>query len=198
MNLGDLHKVWEIKALKRKPGEEEAKKKILKKIAKQVQPIMCKHKWRVKLLSKFCPNNPALFGLNVGAGIHIKLSTIRDALSLIQAVAMAAERRLQDDIWCGSHCSDIAGDEKSCADTLQDHLDLDQGGERLSICGPLAPICKLCSMERPRDIGTKYKFWSCKFCTLENSVELDKCSVCDQWRYSHGAPISTLVPYVGT
>ncbi|TYH07165.1 hypothetical protein E1A91_A08G199000v1 [Gossypium mustelinum] len=76
---------------------------------------MCKHKWRVKLLSKFC--------------------TIRDALSLIQAVAMAAERRLQDDIWCGSHCSDIAGDEKSCADTLQDHLDLDQGGERLSICG---------------------------------------------------------------
>ncbi|XP_016713342.1 uncharacterized protein [Gossypium hirsutum] len=62
-------------------------------------------------------------------------STIRDALSLIQAVAMAAERRLQDDIWCGSHCSDIAGDEKSCADTLQDHLDLDQGGERLSICG---------------------------------------------------------------
>ncbi|PPR99863.1 hypothetical protein GOBAR_AA20794 [Gossypium barbadense] len=148
--------------------------------------------------------------------LYFYLSTIRDALSLIQAVAMAAERRLQDDIWCGSHCSDIAGDEKSCADTLQDHLDLDQGGERLSICGvgvlimhfiesshdililPLAPICKLCSMERPRDIGTKYKFWSCKFCTLENSVELDKCSACDQWRYSHGAPISTLVPYVGT
>ncbi|KAG4166018.1 hypothetical protein ERO13_A13G106200v2 [Gossypium hirsutum] len=59
-------------------------------------------------------------------------------------------------------------------------------------------ICKLCSMERPRDIGTKYKFWSCKFCTLENSVELDKCSACDQWRYSHGAPISTPAPYVGT
>ncbi|MBA0867665.1 hypothetical protein Goshw_002707, partial [Gossypium schwendimanii] len=28
MNLGDLHKVWEIKALKRKPGEEEAKKNL--------------------------------------------------------------------------------------------------------------------------------------------------------------------------
>ncbi|TYH67948.1 hypothetical protein ES332_D06G225200v1 [Gossypium tomentosum] len=67
MNLGDLHKVWESKALKRKPGEEEAKK-ILEKIAKQVQPI-----WRVKLLSKFCPNNPALLGLNVGASIHVKL-----------------------------------------------------------------------------------------------------------------------------
>nr|KJB67739.1 hypothetical protein B456_010G207400 [Gossypium raimondii] len=67
MNLGDLHKVWESKALKRKPGEEEAKK-ILEKIAKQVQPI-----WRVKLLSEFCLNNPALLGLNVGASIHVKL-----------------------------------------------------------------------------------------------------------------------------
>ncbi|KAK5845672.1 hypothetical protein PVK06_001877 [Gossypium arboreum] len=72
MNLGDLHKVWEIKALKRKPGEEEAKKN-LEKIAKQVQPIMRKHKWRVKLLSEFCLNNPTLLGLNVGAGIHVKL-----------------------------------------------------------------------------------------------------------------------------
>ncbi|KAB2097011.1 hypothetical protein ES319_A01G141800v1 [Gossypium barbadense] len=60
-------------------------------------------------------------------------STIRDALSPIQTVAMATEKRLQDDIWCGSYCSDIVRDEESYADTLQDHLDLDQGGERLSI-----------------------------------------------------------------
>ncbi|KAL1186001.1 hypothetical protein V6Z11_A01G149200 [Gossypium hirsutum] len=46
---------------------------------------------------------------------------------------MATEKRLQDDIWCGSYCSDIVRDEESYADTLQDHLDLDQGGERLSI-----------------------------------------------------------------
>ena len=51
MNLEDLNKVWEIKALK-KPGEEDAKK-ILEKVAKQVQPIMRKHKWRVKLLCEF-------------------------------------------------------------------------------------------------------------------------------------------------
>ena len=51
MNLGDLHKVWETKALK-KPGQDEAKK-MLEKIAKQVQPIMRKHKWRVKVLSEF-------------------------------------------------------------------------------------------------------------------------------------------------
>ncbi|OIW19821.1 hypothetical protein TanjilG_24524 [Lupinus angustifolius] len=72
MNVGDLNKVWEIKALKRKPREDEATK-MLDKIAKQVQPIMRKHKWRVKLLSEFCPTNPRLLGLNVGAGIHVKL-----------------------------------------------------------------------------------------------------------------------------
>ncbi|KAI9102257.1 hypothetical protein K1719_023459 [Acacia pycnantha] len=71
MNVADLNKVWEIKALK-KPGQEEAKK-MLEKIAKQVQPIMRKHKWRVKVLSEFCPNNPSLLGLNVGAGVHVKL-----------------------------------------------------------------------------------------------------------------------------
>ncbi|RVW50172.1 DNA-dependent metalloprotease WSS1 [Vitis vinifera] len=108
MNLGDLNKVWEVKPLK-KAGEDEARK-ILERVAKHVQPIMRKHKWRVKLLSEFwidilghsqphpfsnlankndllmphahgmmCwvgnidPNNPALLGLNVGGGIHVKL-----------------------------------------------------------------------------------------------------------------------------
>ncbi|KAG0466757.1 hypothetical protein HPP92_018337 [Vanilla planifolia] len=71
MNIGDLNKVWEVKALK-KPGEEEAYQ-ILNRIAKQVQPIMCRRKWRVKLLSEFCPVNPSLMGLNVGAGVEVKL-----------------------------------------------------------------------------------------------------------------------------
>ncbi|XP_038898345.1 uncharacterized protein LOC120086023 [Benincasa hispida] len=71
MDVGDLNKVWEIKALK-KAGEKEAKE-ILERIAKQVQPIMRRHKWRVKVLSEFCPKNPALLGLNVGRGIHVKL-----------------------------------------------------------------------------------------------------------------------------
>lgn len=52
MNSGDLNKVWEIKTLKRKPNQEAARM-ILEKIAKQVQPIMVKHKWRVKVLSEF-------------------------------------------------------------------------------------------------------------------------------------------------
>ncbi|CAM8957496.1 unnamed protein product [Rhodiola kirilowii] len=72
MNVGDLNKVWEVKPLKRKPKEDEARK-ILERIAKQVQPIMHKRKWRVKLLSEFCPSNQRLLGLNVGGGIHVKL-----------------------------------------------------------------------------------------------------------------------------
>ncbi|CAH9084583.1 unnamed protein product [Cuscuta europaea] len=72
MNLGDTNKVWEIKSLKRKPKEEEARK-ILERIAKQVHPIMRKHGWRVKLLSEFCPKNPSLLGVNVGAGVNVKL-----------------------------------------------------------------------------------------------------------------------------
>ncbi|GJV50564.1 DNA-dependent metalloprotease WSS1-like protein [Tanacetum coccineum] len=71
-NIGDLHKVWEIKTLKKKVGAEEARK-FLEKIAKQVQPIMRNHKWRVKVLSEMCPKNPRLLGLNVNHGAHVKL-----------------------------------------------------------------------------------------------------------------------------
>ncbi|XP_050215661.1 uncharacterized protein LOC126666830 [Mercurialis annua] len=229
MNVGDLNKVWEIKTLKRKPGEEEAKK-CLEKIAKQVQPIMRKHKWRVKVLSEFCPKNPALLGLNVGGGVHVKLrlrrpnrdfdfypydmvldtmlhelchnahgphnasfyklwdelrkeceeliskgitgsgegfdmpgkrlggysrqpplsslrktalaaaekrsklnsilpsgpnrlggdNAIMAALSPIQAAAMAAERRFQDEMWCGSQSTEASEDGESCCDIGDD------------------------------------------------------------------------------
>jgi hypothetical protein len=51
MDLNDLNKVWEIKPLKK--VEEEDAKKVLEKVAKQVQPIMKKRKWKVKVLSEF-------------------------------------------------------------------------------------------------------------------------------------------------
>jgi hypothetical protein len=51
MDLNDLNKVWEIKPLK-KIGEDDARI-ILERVAKQVQPIMRKHKWKVKILSEF-------------------------------------------------------------------------------------------------------------------------------------------------
>ncbi|XP_021905845.1 uncharacterized protein LOC110820626 [Carica papaya] len=233
-------------------------------------------------------------------------STIMAALSPIQAAAMAAERRLQDDIWCGSHSSEFSGDEEGCPDNFEDLVNMEQnisnlgdngasGENRLDAksqkrnhgsdtrddrlksnvidltedalksnsldhgasspkrscksynsapnqqtsqpdrsfmdlssgstsrsplmqnevqsmekftmweCGtctllnpPLAPVCELCSAARPKNISIKYKIWSCKFCTLENSVKLDKCSACGQWRYSHGAPVSTRGPNLGT
>lgn len=415
--MGDLNKVWEIKALK-KAGQEEAKN-MLEKIAKQVQPIMRKHKWRVKVLSEFCPKSPALLGLNVGAGVHVKLrlrrpnrdwdffpfdqvldtmlhelchnihgphnanfyklwdelrkeceelmtkgitgiaegfdlpgrrlgglsrqpslpslsslrkatlaaaenrarlgpllpsgpkrlggdSTIMCALSPVQAAAMAAERRLQDDIWCGSQSCELSSDEDADYNVAKDlehkeekvgcirkrdnstlpldprskkrrnesdpsfsapsdfkYVDLtmdttefgsisvhqinsqricsesemiccsrsytqgESSASDLSIPSPkslpdnrgtlhseesgmwgclmctllnrpLAPICELCGTQRQKDAATKYESWSCKFCTLENSVKLDKCSACDRWRYSHGAPVSTRPPNLGT
>lgn len=70
--MGDLNKVWEIRALKRKPRHDEAKQ-MLERIANQVQPIMRKHNWRVKVLSEFCPKRRQLLGLNVGAGVEVKL-----------------------------------------------------------------------------------------------------------------------------
>lgn len=65
--LGDLNKVWEIKALKNKDKQDEAKN-ILDRIAKQVEPIMRKHNWRVKLLSEFwyiTPSSYACFSFSV-------------------------------------------------------------------------------------------------------------------------------------
>ncbi|KAM0918364.1 hypothetical protein ACQ4PT_008924 [Festuca glaucescens] len=72
MEVGDVHKVWEIRALKRKPDESSARA-LLDRIAKQVQPIMRRRKWRVKVLSEFSPKNPSLLGLNVNRGAEVKL-----------------------------------------------------------------------------------------------------------------------------
>ncbi|KAL3734624.1 hypothetical protein ACJRO7_023901 [Eucalyptus globulus] len=72
MNQGNLNKVWEIQALKRKPAQDEDRK-ILKRIAHLVRPIMRKRQWRVKLLSEFCPTNARLLGLTVDRGVRVKL-----------------------------------------------------------------------------------------------------------------------------
>lgn len=52
MEVGDLHKVWEVRALKTKP-DASAARATLDRVARQVQPIMRRHKWRVKVLSEF-------------------------------------------------------------------------------------------------------------------------------------------------
>ncbi|KAK2386980.1 zinc ion binding protein [Trifolium repens] len=385
MNSDDQYKVWEIRALKSRPEAEQAHK-MLEKIAKQVQPIMRKHKWRVKVLSEFYDSY--YWGYNVGGGEEIKLhlrrsnrdsnfypfhevldtmlhelchnvysrhnakfyklwnelrkecgellakgitgsgpnriggdSFIMKALSPGQAAAMAAERRLQDDLRCGSQSCDPSDHEdvnnessknlmnkqnnvgssrpadnctlamdptsrkrsrdkdsslpvhsssnpkfvdltmdptswkrsrdkdsslpvysssnpkfvdltmdtpkKGCVNEHQSgshrrSFGLDSqlnthGGSTsanlLSSSGSLsgdnrivhfeesalwqcltctllnksiAPICELCGTQQPKDVTTKHNTWCCKFCTLENSAKLERCSACDEWRYSNG------------
>ncbi|CAK9179814.1 unnamed protein product [Ilex paraguariensis] len=327
MDLNDLNKVWEIKPLK-KVREDEARE-ILENVARQVQPIMRKRKWKVKVLSEFCPSNPALLGLNIGGGEEVKLrlrrpnnewdffpynqvldtmlhelchnehgphnadfynlldeirkecedllakgitgtgqgfdlpgrrlggfsrqpplSSLRQnalaaaqnrarhgvllpsgpkriggdcsimvALSPIQAAAMAAERRLHDDVWCGSKSLDNEGSSESsnASGVLEDRSMQtsaqvpirSQGADDVQAmwhCGtctllnrPLVLICKACGSPKNEGNGVKkLKVWSCKFCTLDNSVEVERCLACGEWRYSYGPPIFTPGPYLGT
>ncbi|XP_020232277.1 DNA-dependent metalloprotease WSS1 isoform X1 [Cajanus cajan] len=326
MDLNDLNKVWEIKPLKR-IGEDEAGK-ILEKVAKQVQPIMRKRKWKVNVLSEFCPANPSLLGLNIGPGAEIKLrlrrpnrewdffpyeqildtmlhelchnehgphnaqfydlldeirkeceelmvkgisstgkgfdfdhygrrlggfsgqpplsslrqtalaaaenrahhrallpsgpqylggdNKIKSALSPIQAAAMAAERRLHDDMWCGSKSvgrktciQESTGSIGPSARSIQTSAvqsasvkETFEGAEWKCITctllnKPLALLCEACGTQKQRDVS-KFKVWSCKFCTLENSVDVDRCLCCGEWKYSHGPPVSVRGPYIGT
>ncbi|KAM5579938.1 DNA-dependent metalloprotease WSS1-like [Rosa sericea] len=329
MDLNDLNKVWEIKPLN-KIGEEDARK-ILEKVARQVQPIMRKRKWKVRILSEFSPANPALQGLNIGGGAEVKLrlrrpnnewdfypyeqildtmlhelchnehgphnadfynlldeirreceelmgkgitgtgqgfdlpgrrlggfsrqpppsslrqtalaaaesrarrgallpsgpkrlggdSNIKAALSPIQAAAMAAERRLHDDLWCGSKSLEgdtnvqghVGTSQRPQAFTVTNGRSIqtstqpnpgpekvdDQSKWQCSTCTllneELALTCAACATLKD---NTKFKVWSCKFCTLENRVGVERCLACGEWRYSYGPPVSNRGPYVGT
>ncbi|GAB4849936.1 hypothetical protein Ancab_029236 [Ancistrocladus abbreviatus] len=327
MDLNSLNKVWEIKPLKM-AGENEARK-ILETVAKQVQPIMHKHKWKVRVLSEFCPSNSAILGLNIGHGAEVKLrlrppnrewdffpyeqildtmlhelchndhgphnaefyklldeiraeceelmakgitgtgqgfdlpgrrlggftrqpplasfrqnalaaaqnrarygallpsgprriggdSNIKAALSPIQAAAMAAERRLHDDLWCSSVNNGFSSEvpEKPESSTLSDNISLQTAnieskqshtpadGETTWQCSactlinqPLALTCEACQTPRGKNVEPKSRHWSCKFCTLHNDIERDRCSACLEWRYSYGPSVSYQSPYFGT
>ncbi|XP_052180701.1 DNA-dependent metalloprotease WSS1-like isoform X2 [Diospyros lotus] len=323
MDLNDLNKVWEIKTLS-KHREGEARE-ILQNIAKQVQPIMRKRKWKVKILSEFCPTNPSLLGLNIGGGTEVKLrlrmpnnelnflpynqildtmlhelchndhaphntqfynlldeirkeceelmakgitgtgrgfdlpgrrlggfsrqpplpllrqnalaaaesrarrgallpsgprhiggdSSIMSALSPIQAAAMAAERRLLDEVWCGSKSSNSEGPSESSAfpedrsaqasdirSITSPEATVSSTMWQCSSCTllnqPLALVCEACGMQKHGGQGVKSNGWSCKFCTLSNSIGAERCLACGEWRYSYGPPVSTRGPYVGT
>ncbi|KAG6425767.1 hypothetical protein SASPL_109971 [Salvia splendens] len=246
MDLNDLNKVWEIKPLK-KVREDEARE-ILERVAKQVQPIMRKRKWKVKVLSEFCPSNPSLLWLNIGGGVEVKLrlrrpnnewdffpydlilntmlhelchnehgphnadfyklldelrkqalaaaekrsrseallphghirlggdSSIKTVPSPVQAAAMAAERRLHDDLWCGSKSLEHQGPSETTTGSL------DQRALIWEACGTPNSKC---------NGATKFKVWSCKFCSLDNSTEIARCVACGEWRYSYGPPTIT-------
>ncbi|KAL5702121.1 hypothetical protein ACHQM5_027377 [Ranunculus cassubicifolius] len=293
MNLGDLNKVWEVKALK-KPGENEARK-MLDQIAKQVQPIMKKHKWRVQLLSEFYPSNPALLGLNVNGGVEVKVrlrranrewdfipyeevldtmlhelchndvaphnaafyklwdeirkeceelvgkgisgsgegfdrqgrrlggfkkqpplpelrktalaaaerrsrvgalmpngprrlggdSGIMSALSPLQAAAMAAERRMQDELWCGSQAFPILVDDESSSQPAQAFPPRGLSGESSKSSSNLdsdvaeTPMENISKASTSVSVGMEEKsFWECEICTLMNPALAPICEAC--------------------
>ncbi|KAL8466468.1 hypothetical protein ACS0TY_035522 [Phlomoides rotata] len=314
MDLNDLNKVWEVKPLK-KVREDEARE-ILEKVAKQVQPIMMKRRWKVRVLSEFCPPNPSLLGLNIGGGAEVKLrlrrpnnewdffpynqildtmlhelchneygphnadfynlldelrkeceelmakgitgtgqgfdlhgrrlggysrqpplsslrqkalsaaenrvqrgallprgpirlggdSSIKAVLSPVQAAAMAAERRLHDDLWCGSKSAEYEGSSEmsnvsldvrstinSAADSTSSQGQKDDALWKCDTCTllnqELAVVCEACGTVKSKVIGDKkLKVWCCKFCTLDNSNEIERCMACGEWKYSYGPP----------
>ncbi|CAI5964772.1 unnamed protein product [Closterium sp. NIES-65] len=67
-----LYKVWEIRALKRQKRSDEARS-LLERVAKQVEPIMIRRRWKVPLLSEFSPSNARLLGLNINRGREIRI-----------------------------------------------------------------------------------------------------------------------------
>ncbi|KAK7820244.1 hypothetical protein CFP56_039023 [Quercus suber] len=146
-------------------------------------------------------------------------SNIKAALSPIQAAAMAAERRLHDDLWCGSKSLESNTDlNKGIGSSLgpfdgvstrtssmasmpgQGTVD-GQATWKCNTCTllnqPLALICEACGTPKLKETAN-FKVWSCKFCTLDNSVNLERCLACGEWRYSYGPPTSARGPYVGT
>lgn len=62
-------------------------------------------------------------------------SEIMSALTPIQAAAMAAERRIQDDLWCGSGCHEILSAIESGNDKLEHSVSVDLGESSKSIYG---------------------------------------------------------------
>ncbi|CAN0098462.1 unnamed protein product, partial [Ectocarpus fasciculatus] len=71
--IGDMLGVWEIKEVKGRPRQAEARE-LLQKLADQASPTTAagSHRWwKVVLLLEFIPNNPGLLGLNVNRGQKI-------------------------------------------------------------------------------------------------------------------------------
>lgn len=68
----DAHRVMQVRALVRRPLREQAEA-MLERIAKQVQPIMRRRRWRCLKLTEMFPKNPNLLGLNVNRGQEIKI-----------------------------------------------------------------------------------------------------------------------------
>lgn len=61
------YKCWEVKALK-SPVHDEVQA-VLERIAREVEPIMRKRRWRVTSLQEFMPRSPNLLGININRSV---------------------------------------------------------------------------------------------------------------------------------
>lgn len=68
----NLNEIEVINYLKNMNKSEEAKE-LLYRIAKVVQPLLQRRKWKIKYLNEFYPNNSSLHGLNINRGYTIKI-----------------------------------------------------------------------------------------------------------------------------
>ncbi|RAL43816.1 hypothetical protein DM860_014317 [Cuscuta australis] len=156
-------------------------------------------------LGQMLPNRPKRIG-----GDNI----IKASLSPIQAAAMAAERRLLDDVWCGSEslvAKPSSDSETSNVSRVQKDGFIESSLHttdsiptwQCSACTLLNPnlalSCEACgTLKNKKEGSEKSKVWACKFCTLDNSVKSERCMACGEWRYSYGPPSSSHGPYLGT
>lgn len=91
-------------------------------------------------------------------------SNIKAALSPIQAAAMAAERRLHDDLWCGS--KSLEGDTD-----VQDHVGTSQKPDAFTFTDGRSTQTSTEPKPGPGKIDDQSK-WQCSTCTLLNEVKL--------------------------
>lgn len=85
-------------------------------------------------------------------------SSIKAVLSPVQAAAMAAERRLHDDLWCGSKSSEYEGPSESSTVSLDVRSTGNSVGDSIS------------TQDQKDDV-----LWQCDTCTLLNQVKFASC-----------------------
>lgn len=95
-------------------------------------------------------------------------------LSPIQAAAMAAERRLQDDLWCGSQSS---GNGEKGSEILEEFVDMEQSMGNVKISGgPNAKVSDPISRKRSRESHVNLE---------SNIVELDASTTTSERMLNH-------------